>query len=36
MPPGYPSPNNAETVMKALGKAMKIGYSQNLREKKIF
>ena len=35
MPLGYPSPSNAETVMKALGKAMKIGYSQNLGEKKI-
>ena len=33
-PPGYPSPNNAETVMKPLGKAMKIGYSQNQGEKK--
>ena len=32
-PPGHPSPNNAETVMKPLGKAMKIVYSQNQGEK---
>ena len=34
MPPGHLSPNNAETVMKPLGKAMKNGYSQNQGEKK--
>ena len=33
-PPGHPSPDNAETVMKPLGKAIKIGYSQNQGEKK--
>ena len=33
-PPGHPSPNNSETVMKPLGKAMKIGHSQNQIEKK--
>ena len=33
-PPWHPSPNNAETVMKPLGKAMRIGYSQNQEEKK--
>ena len=33
-PPGHPSPNNSETVMKPLGKAMKIGHSQNQIETK--
>ena len=33
-PPGHPSTNNAEIVMKPLGKAVKIGYSQNQGEKK--
>ena len=33
-PPGHPSPNNAETITKPLGKAMEIGYSQNQVEKK--
>ena len=32
-PPGHPSPNNVETVMKPLGKAMKIGQFQNQGEK---
>ena len=30
----HPSPNNSETVMKPLGKAMKIGHSQNQIETK--
>ena len=33
-PPGHPSPDNAETTMKPLGKVIKIGYSQNQGEKK--
>ena len=32
-PPGHPSPNNVEAVMKPLGKAMKIGQFQNQGEK---
>ena len=32
-PPGHPSPNNVETVVKPLGKAMKIGRFQNQGEK---
>ena len=31
-PPGYPSANNVETVMKPLGKAIKIGHLQNKNE----
>ena len=31
-PPGHPAANNVETVMKPLGKAMKIGNMQNLPE----
>ena len=31
-PPGQPAANNVETVMKPLGKAMKIGNMQNLPE----
>ena len=30
--PGYPAPNNVETIMKPLGKAMKIGNMQTLSE----
>ena len=33
IPPGHPSSNNVETVMKPLGKAMKIGFSQKQSEK---
>ena len=32
IPPGHPAPNNVETVMKPLGKAMKIGFSENKAE----
>ena len=32
LPPGHPSANNAETVMKPSGKAMKIGHLQNKNE----
>ena len=32
-PPGHPSPNNLETVMKPLGKTMKISQFQNQGEK---
>ena len=32
IPPGHPSANNVETVMKPLGKAMKIGHLQNKNE----
>ena len=32
IPPGHPAPNNVETVMKPLGKAMKIGFSENRAE----
>ena len=35
-PPGHLSPNNPETVLKPLDKAMKNGYSQNQGEKKTF
>ena len=31
-PPGHPGPNNAETIMKPLGKAMKIGHAENKPE----
>ena len=31
--PGHPGPNNAETVMKPLGKAMKIGHANKIAEK---
>ena len=31
--PGHPGPNNAETVMKPLGKAMKIGHANQVSEK---
>ena len=33
IPPGHPSANNVETVMKPLGKAMKIGFSEQQAEK---
>ena len=33
IPPGHPSPNNVETVMKPLGKAMKIGHANKIGEK---
>ena len=36
IPPGHPTGNNAETVMKPLGKAMKIGNIQNLSEQETF
>ena len=32
IPPGHPAANNVKTVMKPLGKAMKIGNMQNLPE----
>ena len=35
IPPGQPAANNVETVMKPLGKAMKIGIMQNLPEQEI-
>ena len=36
IPPGHPTGNNVETVMKPLGKAMKIGNIQNLSEQETF
>ena len=35
IPPGHPAASNSETVMKPLGKAMKIGNMQNLPEQEI-
>ena len=32
LPPDHPSANNVETVMKSLGKTMKIGHLQNKNE----
>ena len=34
-PPGHPAASNSDTVMKPLGKAMKIGNMQNLSEQEI-
>ena len=36
IPPDHPSANNVETLMKTLGKAMKIGHFQNRNQAKIF
>ena len=33
IPPGHPAANNVETVMKPLGKAMKIGNMKDLPER---
>jgi hypothetical protein len=33
IPPGHPAPNNVETVMKPLGKAMKIGHANQIGER---
>ena len=35
IPPGHPAPNNVETCMKPLGKAMKAGFRNKVPEQKV-